>query len=76
MAIRDRVQTCSGDEVGPFMQMTVLGIGDGLWFPIDKSERGNPLGIPLLSLYNASGWHEDVPRSSSPVLLKRDEEAH
>ena len=28
----------------------------------------------MLSFHSASRWHEDVSRSSSPVLLERDEE--
>ena len=42
--------------------------------PVDRFEKGDPQGVSLLSIYRASGWHEDVPRSSSPVLLERDEE--
>ena len=29
--------------------------------------------FPLLLIFCASRWHEDVPRSSSPVLLERNE---
>ena len=36
--------------------------------------REETLGSPLLSFYCASKWHEDIPRSSWPVLLERDEE--
>ena len=31
-------------------------------------------GVSLLSIFRASRWHEDVPGSSSPVLLEWDEE--
>ena len=41
---------------------------------VDRVERGDTQGVPLLSFRSASRWHEDVPRSSSPVLLERDEE--
>ena len=34
----------------------------------------DPKGVPLLSFYYASRWHEDVSRSTSPILLKWDEE--
>ena len=40
----------------------------------DRFERGDSQGVSLLSICRASRWHEDVPRSSSPVLLDRDEE--
>ena len=62
-------------KAGPFMQMEVFGIGDGSWFPVDRFERGDPQGFPLLYFCSTSGWHEDVPKFSSPVLLERDEEA-
>ena len=42
--------------------------------PVDRVERGDPQGVPLLSFHSASKWHEDVSRSSLPVLLERDEE--
>ena len=61
-------------KAGQFTHMVVSGIGDGCGSPIDRSERGDPQGVPLLSIYGASRWHEDVPRSSSPVLLELDEE--
>ena len=32
-----------------------------------------PQGVSLLSICHASRWHEDVPGSSSPILLERDE---
>ena len=41
----------------------------------DRSERGDPQGFTLLSFCSTSGWHEDVSRSSSPVLLEWDKEA-
>ena len=41
---------------------------------VDRFERGDPHGVSLLSIFYASRWHEDVPGSSSPVLLERDVE--
>ena len=40
----------------------------------DRFERGDSQGVSLLSIYRTSRWHEDVPGSSSPILLERDEE--
>ena len=42
--------------------------------PVDQFERGDSQGVSLLSICGASRWHEDVPGSSSPVLLEQDEE--
>ena len=42
--------------------------------PFDRFERGDSQGVSLLSVFRASRWHEDVPGSSSSVLLERDEE--
>ena len=52
--------------------MVVFGIEDGS--PFDRFERGDSQGVSLLSIYRAFRWHEDVPGSSSSVLLERDEE--
>ena len=41
---------------------------------VDLFERGDSQGVSLLSICCASMWHEDVPGSSSSVLLERDEE--
>ena len=41
-------------------------------FGLQYSEQAQ--GVSLLSIFRASRWHEDVPRSSSPILLERDEE--
>ena len=54
--------------------MVVFGTRDGCGSPVDRVERGDPQGVPLLLFRSASRWHEDVSRSSSPVLLKWDEE--
>ena len=53
----------------PSTQMVVIGIGAGCGSPTDRSEIGDPPGVPLLPFCCASRWHEDVSRSSSPVLL-------
>ena len=42
--------------------------------PVDRSEKGDPQGVSLLLIFCSSKWHEDVSRSSLPVLLERDEE--
>ena len=42
--------------------------------PVDRFERGDSQGVSLLSICCASRWHGDVPGSSSPVLLERNEE--
>ena len=42
--------------------------------PVDRFERGDPQGVSLLSICRTSRWHEDVPGSSSLVLLEWDEE--
>ena len=41
---------------------------------VGRFERGDPHGVSLLSFYCASMWHEEVSRSTSPVLLEWDEE--
>ena len=48
-------------KVGPFTQMVVFYIRTGYGSPVDTSERGDPQGVPLLSICGASRWHEDVP---------------
>ena len=60
-------------KAGPSIQMVVFGIGMGCGYLEDRFERGDPHRVPLLSFFCASRWHEDVPRSSSPILLERDE---
>ena len=42
--------------------------------PFDLFERGDYQGVSLLSIFRASRWHEDVPGSSSQLLLERNEE--
>ena len=46
----------------------------GCGSPVRRDEKGDPQGVPLLSFYYPSRWHEDVSRSTSPVLLEWDEE--
>ena len=60
-------------KAGPFTLMIAFGIGDELC-PVDRSDIEDSQGVPLLSLCSASKWHEDVPRSSSSILLEWDEE--
>ena len=47
-----------------------MGIGS----PFDQFEKGDSQGVSLLSIFRASKWLEDVPGSSSLVLLEQDEE--
>ena len=42
--------------------------------PFDRFKRGDSQEVSLLSIFRASRWHEDVPGSSSSVLLERNEE--
>ena len=58
VSIRDRVQSSTSDE----------------GWTVDRFERGDSQGVSLLSVCRASRWHEDVPGSSSSVLLEPDEE--
>ena len=44
--------------------------GMGCSSSVDRFEREDPQGVPLLSICRASRWHEDVARSSSSVLLE------
>ena len=60
----------------PSTRMVVFGIEDGCGSPFDRLERGDSQGVSLLSICRASRWQEDVPGSSSSVLLERDEETH
>ena len=60
-SIRDQVQSSTGDEGWPSTHMVVFGIGTGCGSLVDRSERGDPQGIPLLPIYCASRWQEDVP---------------
>ena len=54
--------------------MVVFGIKTGSGSPFDQFERGDSQGVSLLSIFRASRCHEDVPGSSSSVLLERNEE--
>ena len=44
--------------------------------PVDVFKRGDSQGVSLLLICCASMWNEDVPGSSSSVLLERNEETH
>ena len=60
-------------RAGQSTRMVVFGIRMGSGSPFDRFERGDSQGISLLSIFRSSRWHEDVPGSSSSVLLERDE---
>ena len=49
-------------------------VGTTLTIEREIEERGDSQGVSLLLICRASRWHEDVPESSSPVLLEWDEE--
>ena len=66
-------------KAGPSTLMIAFDIGEELWSlgcgsSVDRSERGDSQGVPFLLLCSASGWQEDLLRSSSPILLEWDEE--
>ena len=75
LSIRDRVRLGIGDK-GWTMHSdgSVRYRGWGCGSLIRRSERGDPQGVPLFSFCSASRWHEDVSRSTSPILLEWDEE--
>ena len=77
MSIKDWVQSGMGDEgwtIHTDGSLRYRGWVSG--FPFDRLERGDSQGVSLLSIFRASGWHEDVPGSSLSVLLERNEETH
>ena len=75
LSIRDRVRLGIGDEGWTMHSDGSLRYrGGGCGSPVRRSERGDPQGVPLLSFCSASRWHEDVSRSTSPILLEWDEE--
>ena len=47
-------------KAGSSTQRVVFGIGDDCGSLVDRSERGDPQGVPLLLIFYASKWHEDV----------------
>ena len=62
VSIKDRVQSGTGDEGW------TIHIDDSLRYrgrvvvsTVDRSERGDPQGVPLLPICCTSRWHEDVP---------------
>ena len=76
MSIRDRVQLGIGDEGWTVHADGSLRYRGRVVVPQLTDLRGDPQGVSLLSICRASRWQEDVPGSSSPVLLERDEETH
>ena len=74
MSIRDRVQSGTGDEGWTIHADGSLRYRGQSGSPVDRFERRDSQGVSLLSIFRASRWHEDVPGSSLPVLLERDEE--
>ena len=74
MSIRDRVQSGMGDEGWTVNSDGSLRYRGQVVVPQLTDLRGDSQGVSLLSICRASRWHEDVPGSSSPVLLEQDEE--
>ena len=74
--MRDRVQSGIGDEGWTVHADGSLRYRGWVVVPQLTDLRGDPQGVSLLSICRASRWHEDVPGSSSSVLLERDEETH
>ena len=75
VSIRDRVLSGIGDEGWTIHAVGSLQYRGRVVVPqFTDLERGDSQGVSLLSIFRASRWHEDVPRSSSPVLLERNEE--
>ena len=61
-SIRDRVQSSTGDEGWAIHTDGSLRYkGRGCGSLVDRFEIGDPQGVPLLSFFYASKWHEDVP---------------
>ena len=73
VSIMDRVHSGTGDE-GWTVHADGSLRGTGSGSPVDRFERGDPLGVSLLSICRAPRWHEDVSGYSLPVLLEWDEE--
>ena len=71
MSFRNRVQSGTGDEGWTIHADGSLRYKGRVVVPQLSDLRE---GISLLSIFRASRWHEDVPGSSSPVLMERDEE--
>ena len=74
MSIRDRVQLGTSDEGWTVHANGSLRYRGRVVVPQLTDLRGDSQGVSLLLICCASRWHEDVPGSSSPVLLERDEE--
>ena len=73
MSIRDRVQSGTGDEGWTVHIDGSLRYRGRVVVP-QLTDLRDSQGVSLLSICRASRWHEDVPGSSSPVLLEWDEE--
>ena len=71
MSIRDRVQPSTGDEGWTVHADGSLQYKERVVVPQLTDLRE---GVSLLLICRASRWQEDVPGSSSPVLLEQDEE--
>ena len=75
VSIKDRVQSGTGDEGWIVHADGSLRYRGRVVVPrVDRFERGDSHGVSLLSICSASRWHEDVPGSSSSVLLEGNEE--
>ena len=73
-SIRGRVLSGTGDEGWAIHTDGSLRYRGRVVVPqLTDLRRRDPQGVPLLSFCCASRWHEDVLRSSLPVLLERDE---
>ena len=74
VSIRDRVHLGMSDEAWTIHTDGSLQYRGWVVVPQSTDLRGDSQGVSLLSICSASRWHEDVLRSSSPVLLEWDEE--
>ena len=73
-SIRDWVQSGTSDEGWAIHTDENLRYREQVVVPQLIDLRGDSQGVPLLLFCNASRWHEDVPSSSSSILLEWDEE--
>ena len=62
VSIKDQVQSSTGGEGWAIHTYGNLRYrGHVMVSPVDRSKKGDPRGVPLLSIFCASKWHEDVP---------------